>query len=183
MTISNPSFPPVSEPISGLVDLVRSIDRERALQNLRRGLATASDCLLWTAAVTVVAIQQGRKLLPHLATWLRAFADFIDPDSAPLTPPLTSRDITTLEFFKTRQVRYSATSEPTCYADLKRDRMVRPTPAVPSSDELAVDADLQDMNHKQLMAEYGTKSRRLSKEQLIHKIMERRQTTLEVLND
>jgi hypothetical protein len=161
MTISNPAFPPVSEPISGLVDLVRSIDRERALQNLKRAGAVGTDCLLWTAALTVVAFQQGRKLLPHLATWLRAFADFIDPDSAPLTPPLTSRDITTLEFFQTR------------------DRMARPTPAVPSSDELAVDADLQDMNHKQLMAEYGTKSRRLSKEQLIHKIMERRVTSLE----
>ena len=40
-------------------------------------------------------------------------------------------------------------------------------------------ADLVNMNKAELMAEYGTKSRRLSKEQLIHKIMEVRHLCLE----
>ena len=159
------SFPPVSEPARALVDLVRSVDRKQVLLNVKRGAAVAADCLIWAAALTVIAIQQGRKLLPHLASWLRSLADFIDPDSAPLAPPMTARDIPTLEFFQAR------------------DRMVRPTPAVPSSDELAIDADLRNMTKPELMAEYGTKSRRLSKEQLIFKIMQRRQTTLEVLSD
>ena len=154
----SPSFPPVDD----LVDLVRSVDRKQVLLNVKRGAAIAADCLIWAAALTVIALQQGRKLLPHLATWLRSLADFIDPDSAPLTPPMTARDIpSTLEFFQAR------------------DRMVRPTPAVPSSDELAIDADLRNMTKPELMAEYGTKSRRLSKEQLIHKIMEVRHLCLE----
>ena len=161
MTTSNPSFPPVDD----LIESIRNINTDQLLQNLRRAGRNATNCLIWAAALTVIAIQQGRKLLPHLASWLRSLADFIDPDSAPLAPPMTARDIPTLEFFQAR------------------DRMVRPTPAVPSSDELAVDADLRNMTKPELMAEYGTKSRRLSKEQLIFKIMQRRQTTLEVLSD
>jgi hypothetical protein len=150
--ISNPSFPPVDD----LVDLVRSIDRERALQNFKRGLALASNCLIWTAALTVIAVQQGRKLLPHLASWLRALADVIDPDSAPLTPPMTARDIPTLEFFK--------------------DRMQRPAVQLPSQEELAVPDDLASLNKVELMKLAGVKSRRLNKEQLIHRIMEQRKS-------
>ena len=153
----SPSFPPVDDALRA----IRSINTDQLLHNFKSAAALGRDCLIWTAALTVIAVQQGRKLLPHLASWLRALADFIDPDSAPLTQTMTARDIPTLEFFQ------------------DRDRMVRPTPTVPSTEELAIDADLVDLAKPELMAIYGTKSRRLSKEQLIHKIMERRATSLE----
>ena len=60
------------------------------------------------------------------------------------------------------------------------DRMVRPKPPALSDAELAIDADLAVMSKRQLMAEYGTKSRRMTKETLVHKIMERRLTNLEM---
>ena len=158
MTTSNsyPSYPPADD----LIAAVRSINVKTALQNFKSAAALGRDCLIWAVAITVVIVQHARKQLPALAAGLRALADAIDPDSAPLTPPMTARDlperIDTIEYFT------------------QRDRMVRPTPTVPSTAELAVDADLQAMTHKELMAEYGTKSRRLNKEQLIFKITEAR---------
>ena len=153
MTTSNPSFPPADD----LIAAVRSIDVKTALQNFKSAAALGRDYLIWAVAITVVTVQYARKLLPHLAIGLRALADFIDPDSAPLTQPMTARDIPdTLAYFT------------------QRDRMVRPKPTIPPANELAVDADLQAMTHKELMAEYGTKSRRLNKEQLIFKITEAR---------
>ena len=153
MTTSNPSFPPIDDAI----DAISNINTDQLLRNVKRAGRVATDCLIWAAAITVVTAQYARKLLPYLAIGLRALADLIDPDSAPLTQPMTARDIPdTLEFFT------------------QRDRMVRPKPTVPPATELAVDADLQTMTHKELMAEYGTKSRRLNKEQLIFKITEAR---------
>ena len=152
--ISNPSFPPVDD----LVDLVRSVDRERLLQNLRRAGAVGTDCLIWAAALTVIAVQQGRKLLPHLASWLRALADVIDPDSAPLTPPMTARDIPTLVFFA------------------HRDRLEKPAVQLPSPEELAVPDDLASLSKVELMKLAGVKSRRLNKEQLVFRIMEQRKS-------
>ena len=157
MTISNPSFPPLSEPLDGLRSYLSRVDVKTTLQNFKSAAALGRDCPIWAIAIAVVAVERGRELLPHLATALRLLADAIDPDSAPLTPPMTARDIPdTLEFFT------------------QRDRMVRPKPTVPPATELAVDADLQTMTNKELMAEYGTKSRRLNKEQLIFKITEAR---------
>ena len=147
----SPSFPPIDDAIHAL----RSVDRDRLLLNMKRAAGVASDCLIWAAALTVIALQHGRKLLPHLAAWLRAVADHIDPDSAPLTQPMTARDIPdTLEFFMAREI----------------DRMQPPTPAIPEN--LSIDEDLAAMSKAQLMAEFGTKSRRMTKEQLQFKIMQ-----------
>ena len=156
----SPSFPPIDDAIHAL----RSVDRDRLLLNMKRAAGVASDCLIWAAALTVIAIQQGRKLLPHIATLLRAIADRLDPDSAPLTQPMTARDIPdTLEYFQARSV----------------DRMKPPVVNTPTDAELAIDADLVDLAKSDLMRIYGTKSRRMTKEQLIHKITERRLITLE----
>ena len=162
MTTSNfqPSYPPVDDAIN----LIRSVDTDQLLRNVKRAGGVATDCLVWAAALIVLALQHGRKLLPHLASFLRAVADHIDPDSAPLTQPMTARDIPdTLEYFQARSV----------------DRMKPPVVDTPTDAELAIDADLVDLPKTQLMAIYGTKSRRMTKEQLIHKITERRLITLE----
>ena len=155
MTTSNPSFPPADD----LIAAVRSIDVKTALQNFKTAGRNATDCLIWAAAITVVTVQYARKLLPHLAIGLRALADLIDPDSAPLTPPMTARDIPdTLEFFT------------------QRDRMVRPEPTVPPAEELAIPENLATKTKVELMALAGTTSRRLNKEQLIFKIEEARRS-------
>ena len=153
MTTSNfqPSYPPVDDAIN----LIRSVDTDQLLRNVKRAGGVATDCLVWAAALIVLALQHGRKLLPHLASFLRAVADHIDPDSAPLTEPMTARDIPdTLEFFMAREI----------------DRMQVPAPAIPT--DLSIDEDLAAMSKAQLMAEYGTKSRRMTKEQLQFKIMQ-----------
>ena len=157
MTISNPSFPPLSEPLDGLRSHLSRVDVKTTLQNFKSAAALGRDCLIWAVAIAVVAIERGRELLPHLASALRLLADAIDPDSAPLTPPMTARDIPdTLAYFT------------------QRDRMVRPKPTIPSPEELAMPENLATLTKKELMALAGTKSRRLSKEQLVFKIEEAR---------
>ena len=164
MTISNPSFPPVSEPLDAVIKAVRNIDSEQLYRTSRRGLAAASNCLVWAAALTVVFYRLAKQAMPHIAAFLRALADRIDPDSAPLTQPMTARDLPdTLEYFQARSV----------------DRMKPPVVNTPTDAELAIDADLVDLAKADLMRIYGTKSRRMTKEQLIHKITERRLITLE----
>lgn len=165
MTTAYPSFPPLEEPASALWRAASRIDRQRLYKSTRRGLAIASNCLVWTVALAVTTARLIKQAAPHLATFLRALADRIDPDSAPLTQPMTARDIpNTLEFFQARHI----------------DRMPKPKPAVPTDDELAIDADLVDLTKPALMKIYGTKSRRMTKATLIHKIMERRRTNLEM---
>lgn len=164
MTTAYPSFPPLEEPASALWRAASRIDRPRLYKTTRRGLAIASNCLIWAVALAVIAARLIKQAAPHVATFLRVLADHIDPDSAPLTPSMTARDLPdTLEFFQARHI----------------DRMPKPKPVVPTDDELAIDADLVDLTKPALMALYGTKSRRFNKEQLIYKIMERRRTNLE----
>ena len=155
MTTSNPSFPPIDDAI----DAISNINTDQLLRNVKRAGRVATDCLIWAAAITVVTAQYARKLLPYLAIGLRALADLIDPDSAPLTQPMTARDIPdTLEFFT------------------QRDRMVRPKPTIPPAEELAIPENLATKTKVELMALAGTTSRRLNKEQLIFKIEEARRS-------
>ena len=143
------SFPPVDDAIR----LIRTFPVKRASHNFMRAATTVA---LWTVALAVVSARLIRQAAPHIAAFLRAVADHID------SQPMTARHVPdTLEYFQARSI----------------DRMVKPKAESPV--DLAIDADLREMTKPQLMAEYGTKSRRMTKETLIHKIMERRLVSIE----
>jgi hypothetical protein len=155
MTIS-PSIPASFPPVDDAIRLIRTISVKRALHNFMRAGHVVTNCLIWTVALAVVSARLIRQAAPHIAALLRTVSDHLDPQ------PMTTRDVPdTLEFFRAQSI----------------DRMVKPK--VKPNVDLSIDADLREMNKPQLMSLYGTKSRRMTKETLIHKIMQRRLTNLE----